>query len=551
MFCAVCATAAGLTGCGGGGRGSSTPPTPAPQFPDSLVRVSAASPFGPNCDGTGQTAGLNLNAEVEPSLAANPRDPGNLIGVWQQDRWSTGSARGIVAGVSLDGGVSWQQQAMPFSRCAGGTPANGGDYARVSDPWVTIAPDGIAYQNALASTGGTFQPGSANALLVSRSTDSGRTWSNPVALITDSQAFFNDKNSITADPTDARFVYATWDRLPQTGDSGPAYFARSADRGVTWETARPIYDAGPSGQTINNQIVVLPEGTLVDFFTQFDTAPNRSVTSSINVVRSLDKGSTWSQRIKIADVTSVGTRDPEAGTRVREGTNLCSIAVSPQGVLNAVWQDARATDGVRDNILLSRSTDGGLTWSVPARINADPTVPAFTPTVAARADGTIGVTYYDFRSNTADVQTLLTDYWLIRSTDGVTWRESRVAGPFDLAIAPNANGLFLGDYQALISIGNVFVPFFAQSSNGDLANRTDVYAVVARNASAGAAAAVPAAKRAGDAANAVGEYRAEVAPATPVAQQFKRAVHENIVQMMEQRVQGWSRRGTPEAPAPN
>ena len=520
-------------------------------MPDPPIRVSTVSPFGPNCDGTGQTAGLYLNAEVEPSLAVNPRDPNNLIGVWQQDRWASGSARGIVTGVSFDGGATWQQQPMPFSRCAGGMPANGGDYARVSDPWVTIAPDGVAYQNALASTGGSFQPGSANALLVSRSMDSGRAWNNPVALITDGQAFFNDKNSIAADPTDARFVYATWDRLPQVGDSGPAYLARSVDHGVTWETARPIYDAGPSGQTINNQIVVLPDGTLLDFFTQLDTALNRTVTASIGVVRSADKGSTWSQRIKIADVASVGTRDPEAGTRVRDGTNLGSIAVSPQGALHVVWQDARATNGARDNILLSRSTDGGLTWSAPARINADPTVPAFTPTVAVRADGMIGVTYYDFRSNTANAQTLLTDYWLIRSTDGVTWRESRVAGPFDLAIAPDANGLFLGDYQSLISIGNVFVPFFAQSSNGDLTNRTDVYAVIARNASAGAAAAVPATKRASDAGNAVAEYRAEVAPAIPMTKQLQRAVHDNIVQMMEQRVPGWSRRGAPEAPAPN
>ena len=37
-----------------------------------------------------------------------------LIGVWQQDRWANGSARGIVAGMSFDGGVTWQRQPMPF-----------------------------------------------------------------------------------------------------------------------------------------------------------------------------------------------------------------------------------------------------------------------------------------------------------------------------------------------------------------------------------------------------------------------------------------------------
>ncbi|MEO8135137.1 MAG: sialidase family protein [Betaproteobacteria bacterium] len=538
------ATAILLAGCGGGSSSSTPTPMPPPAagpLPDPPVRVSTLSPFAANCDGANVTANLNVNAEVEPSVAVNPRDPNNLVGVWQQDRWGDGSARGIVSGASFDGGATWQQRAMPFSACAGGT------FLRVTDPWITMAPDGVAYQNALASSGGSFQPGSRNAVLASRSTDGGRTWSAPATLITDGQAFFNDKNSITADATDARYVYAVWDRLAQDG-SGPTYLARSVDRGLTWEPARPIYDAGPFNQTINNQVVVLPNGTLIGFFTQLDAASNPGTPSSVGIVRSTDKGLNWSPRIKIADVGSVGTTAPETGVRVRDGTNLGSIAVSPAGVLHAVWQDARATAGLRDNILLSSSSDGGLTWSGPLRINADPTVAAFTPTVAVRTDGTIGVTYYDFRSNTADPRTLPTDYWLIRSIDGITWRESRVSGPFDLAIAPNANGLFLGDYQSLASIGNVFVPFFAQTSDNDLNNRTDVYAVVARNASVSAAVGVPA-KRVVEAARAVTEYRAEAAPPLVVTAELRQALDGNVVQMMERRVPGWSmRRGKGQPP---
>jgi hypothetical protein len=93
-----------------------------------------------------------------------------------------------------------------------------------------------------------------------------------------------------------------------------------------------------------------------------------------------------------------------------------------------------------------------------------------------RDDGTIGVTYFDFRNNTADPTSLPTDLWLTRSSDGLTWLESHVAGPFDLSIAPNALGLFLGDYHALTSIGTTFVPFFVETNNGNLDNRTDVFA---------------------------------------------------------------------------
>ena len=89
-------------------------------------------------------------------------------------------------------------------------------------------------------------------------------------LIVSDSNFFNDKNSITADPTDARYVYAVWDRLALAG-GGPAMMARTTDGGVTWEAATVIYDPGVRSQTIGNQIVVLPNGTLVNVFTQIDT----------------------------------------------------------------------------------------------------------------------------------------------------------------------------------------------------------------------------------------------------------------------------------------
>src|SRR5207237_5807948 len=106
--------------------------------------------------------------------------------------------------------------------------------------------------------------------------------------------------------------------------------------------------------------------------------------------------------------------------------------------------------------------------------NANLNVAAFVPSIAIADDGTFGVTYFDFRSNTASATTLPTDYWLARSTDGHTWREVHVAGPFDLATAPNAAGLFLGDYQGLATAGSTFLTLFAQSV-GEPDNRTDIF----------------------------------------------------------------------------
>src|SRR4029450_3143484 len=134
-----------------------------------LRLISGPSPFT-NCNiGPGGTN--YLNAEVEPWVAVNPTNPSNIIGVYQQDRWSDGGARGLVASVTHNGGASWNRSFAPFTFCSGGKVANGGDFERASDPWVTFAPNGDAYQIALNFNGSDFD----NAITVSKSVNGGRT----------------------------------------------------------------------------------------------------------------------------------------------------------------------------------------------------------------------------------------------------------------------------------------------------------------------------------------------------------------------------------------
>ena len=539
---AICVS---IAGCGGG---SDSTPAPAPPIPpptppavtlppliaDTAIRISGDTPFAASCTG-GALGGIEYrNAEVEPNASVNPLNSANIVAVWQQDRWSTGLANGLVTATTLDGGATWSRTTAPFTRCAGGNAGNGGDYERATDPWVTFASNGNAFQMALATQGASLAPGSVSAMLVSRSTDSGQTWSNPATLIRDGSLFFNDKNTITADPTDPNYVYAIWDRLAASG-GGPAFFARTTDGGNTWEAARSVFDPGPQSQTIGNLIVVLPNGTLINVFTQRDEGAGGQVSATLNVLRSNDKGGSWSAPIRIADLLSIGARDPETGTLIRDGAGLAQIAVAPNGHLFVIWQDARFSGGARDGIALSRSIDGGLTWSAPLQINSEPTVQSFTPSVHVRANGTIGITYYDFRSNTPDPATLPTELIFARSADGVTWQENRLTAAFDMATAPFSRGLFIGDYHALISANNVFVPVYVRTNSGNLGNRTDVFALPMRSLPLAAATS----------GGSVRTFRVATVPVSAPDAVFRQRVHEALVHVMDRRVPGWSQRLIP------
>ena len=462
-----------LSACsgGGGGAGDSAPPPPPPTaFVPASILVWGLSPFTPDCGGFGGT--LYINSEVEPHLAVDPRDPNHLIGVWQQDRWSNGSSRGLLAGVSFDGGATWRASQAPFSTCSGGIAANGGGYVRATDPWIGISPDGTAHFISVSTSGGTFAAGSSNAVLVSRSMDGGRTWSNPATLIRDGASAFNDKETLTPDPRDSRFVYAVWDRIVQ-GGGGPTWFARTLDGGATWEPARAIFDPGPDQQTIGNLIRVLPDGTLVDVYARLRGDETSVGGAFLEVIRSQDHGATWSVPVRISDFRPLGARDPNTGREIRDGAIIPQMAVAPNGNLYVVWQDGRFS-GERDGIALSRSTDGGLTWSAPARVNADPSVAAFTAQVHVRADGAVAVTYFDLRPDTPDTATLLVNYWMVRSSDGAVWSETQLDGPFDIATAPDAGGYFLGDYMGLASVGATFLSFYVRTT-ANPSNRNDVF----------------------------------------------------------------------------
>jgi hypothetical protein len=454
------------------------------------------------------------DAEVEPYVAVDPTNPQHLIGAVQQDRWNDGGSNGLTNVVSIDGGASWALAAgqPAFSICEGATPGSPGFFNRATDPWVSFSSDGqVAYSisDSFNAKGPAF--GGASSIIVSRSTDGGNHWNTPVtARLDPSNTVLNDKESVTGDPAVASNAYATWDRLesPQTNANptaflvtpafrGPTLFSKTTDKGVSWSQGRIIFDPGEFDQTIGNQIVVptagAANGVLIDGMSLITNKGGKCLIShgrehcagaqtfTAAILRSMDQGNTWSEAIGI-DVQQVAGVNL-AGRHVRSSDFLPEFAANPvNGNLYAVWQDGRFASGV-SKIAFAQSTDGGLTWSNTIRIDQSAgSAQAFLPQIHVAADGTVGLLYYV----NADSTTGLTQAFIAHchstaadcsSPAGWANGQTLVSGavPFDYTTAPNAAGLFLGDYDGLTSSGGTFKAFFDMSRPVATAGRSDTF----------------------------------------------------------------------------
>lgn len=462
------------------------------------VVVSGPSPFAgclfgddPNAD---PPSHVYPNTEVEPFVAVNPTNPANIIGAFQQDRWTDGGSRGLVASHSFNGGASWVENYAEFSQCSEdpATPYQS-PFPRATDPWVSFDAAGKAYQISLGivSAAGIF-----SGVEVSTSADGGAHWSLPNRLITDNDPiFFNDKQSITGDPNQAGVAYATWIRgnLPGWDNigfvgaihsfafRGLPMFSMTSDGGATWSA--PVSMVNSNIYMQGNQIAVLPDGTLVDIFGALFRGSGVQPKNQAfwGVLRSTNGGRTWGAPIKIAPLNTALLTNPDISNptsldqTVRAGDYLPDVAVDrATGALYMVFADS--IGGGVNHVKLTKSTNGGKSWTTPVDVTATgPANHSFNGTVEVTADGTVAVMYYDFRNNTA-ASGLPTDVWLTHSHDGgATWSEQHVYGPFDMENAPVARGWFLGDYQGMATIGNDLMLFFSVATNAN--DSADVVAI--------------------------------------------------------------------------
>jgi hypothetical protein len=425
---------------------------------EALDRVSGPPPFPASC--TPSIQPLPSDAAGEPRLAVDPRDPQTMVLVY-------GQLPSVVAMSSRDGGRSWTRTLPPgLSKCTGGTT----DFT--GDPFVTIGADGTFYMSsvpvALPVPNTTLFPRSWIA--VNRSFDHGASWSAPTMVSPDDGSFW-DKGAITADPRLAGVAHEAFIKRIQPDGSG-AYVARTSDGGASF--SEPLQNVPDQQLTYAHapQIVVVPDGTLVEVFVQFNDSDSLPAAAQFPVpmmsMYSRDSGAHWSTPLEIAQTPNPSPTDPDTGQQI-DAVTWPSTAAGPDGAVYATWTSIASAQSAQ--IVFSKSVDGARTWSAPSPVAAV-AAQAWSPTIAVNADGTVGVTWYDARRDRRGDGRFTTDVWFADSGDGGdSWRQIHLAGPFDYLTAAQRNGRpFMGDYYGLAPVPQGFVAAFAQAqpqSGGD------------------------------------------------------------------------------------
>jgi hypothetical protein len=369
--------------------------------------------------------------EVEPHMLANGT---TLVSAFQTGRIVNGGATAIGWATSTDGGTSWTNGFLP-----GLTTGNGGGlYDAASDPAVAFDAKHDVWIIATLPISNTKE---TPAVVVSRSTDGGFTWDNPVSV--GPNVASSDKNWIVCDSNSGSPFYGNcyveWDN-PDTGDG--IQMSTSSDGGLTWSAA-----VGTSSRAfgIGGQPLVQPNGTVV--------VPIE--TNSMSSFTSTDGGNTWSKPVTISNIQT----HTDAGG-IRSGP-LPTAAVDGAGTVWVVWEDCRFRSKCSTNDLVYSTSSDGVTWSTVTRIPIDPTtstVDHFIPgigidpaTSGATAHVAIHYYYYPKTSCTKSTCQLFVGY-VSSHNGGTTWNAAvRLTGAMQLTWLPNSqNGLMVGDYIATV-----------------------------------------------------------------------------------------------------
>ncbi|GAC1327503.1 MAG: sialidase family protein [Chloroflexota bacterium] len=303
-------------------------------------------------------------AQNETSIAYDPRNPRHMVASFNDYRRGDGNCGGSF---SLDSGHNWAEDVIPMSFTRG-TAKFGSQTVKFGASrqyWTTGGDTSVAFDtqgNAYFSCQ-VFNRGNpasnnkdqSSALLVFRSTgNDGASWNFPGRYVTaidntvGNPAVLEDKQLMTVDnhpgsPFQDR-VYVTWTEFAADG-TAYIWAAYSADYGETFSDRHLVSVNSPAYCT-NTYGVPAPEGSCnANQFSQPFTSPD----GTLYVVFNNFNNPTAS--FKGADAPSEEPTEASTGGPAAPGGSPVPVTVQN-----------------RNSVLLSKSTDGGNTFSAPVKV---------------------------------------------------------------------------------------------------------------------------------------------------------------------------------------
>jgi hypothetical protein len=338
----------------------------------------------------------------------------------------------------------------------GGLPLDNGNTR--GDPAMTVCPDGtFHYANLFENPAG-----GNSALSVHSGTVSGGTinWGSPVIAV-ESATDFLDKEYLVCGPNGD--LYMSYTRFIDSGGNGQIEFVRSTDGNTTWssplvlQAAEDVVNQGSypaAGPHTSDQVCVAWQRGWLD----------ADPVDTIEVRCSTNRGGSFGPRVTAATFISNAWTEPIGYNRSRvsdfPGIDIDKSSGPHQGTIYVSYQDGDLD--IRD-VKLTKSTDGGATWSAPVTINDDAGDGSdeFWPWVnVSQDDGTVGVLWYSNLNG-------FTDVFLDISPDGSGGADLRVTDVTTdwTATAADAFPNF-GDYINLASSPGFFHATWADGRLG-------------------------------------------------------------------------------------
>jgi len=395
----------------------------------------------------------STTVQSEVPITRHPTNPQILFGSSNAAAMSGGTYLALLSEgcyVSTNGGTNWfgsdTTNAAPITNHGG-------------DPAPAVGSNGYFYQSYLGFT--------VKGVYSTYSTNYGATWANANTIITGSQdknhTFVND---VPSSPYYGR-VYVTWSLFTATLPN--CVVAYSSNSGATYSGVINVgtspashYQQGVNGGTMPNGDAV------ICWQTPTNTMPYTG--DYVGFAKSTDGGVTWNANNNVYNCNGIRGNLFAANIRVNDfpWMGIDKTGGTRNGWIYIVTAEKNLSPAGSDaDIVMHKSTDGGTTWSAGVRVNQDALNNGkvqYMPACRVDETGGLDVIYYDNRNVSGDS----VQVYVSRSIDGgSTFSDIRVS---DHNFKPGSiAGLaigYQGDYIGITSGNSKIYAYWADNSTG-------------------------------------------------------------------------------------